>query len=69
MGLKSLDWIMEQLKDARWHSIDDIKKVIALPPEKTNLLIDFLKESNFIYKKDEKLKITNSGLKFLQLEA
>ena len=68
MGLKSLDWIMEQLKDARWHSIDDIKKAIALPPEKTNLLIRFLKESNFIYKKDEKLKITDSGLKFLQLE-
>jgi len=62
---KQLDRILEQLQDDKWHTIDEIKKVI--PSDALSALLHFLQEQAFIDIKNEKLKITGLGLRFLDI--
>ncbi|VVB92748.1 Uncharacterised protein [uncultured archaeon] len=62
---KQLDRILEQLQDDKWHTIDEIKKVI--PCLASDALLQFLQEQAFIDIKNEKLKITGLGLRFLDI--
>ncbi len=66
-GIKTFDKILEQLDDAEWHSIDEISEKIILPPDELKRLIIFLQTEDFVRKKDEKLKITERGMRFLKL--
>ncbi len=68
-GYISIDRILELLQDMQWHSLDEIQKETALPPDKLNEALCFLQEQALIDKKDEMLKITSTGLKFLQLKS
>ncbi len=63
----SIDGILGQLRDAQWHSIDEIKQNTSLPYNILNKLFLFLQELEFIDKKNEKLRITSFGLKYLEL--
>ncbi len=65
--MKSLDKILELLKDDQWHNIDEIKKEISLPSNKLNELLYFLQEEEFVSRENNKIKITSLGLKFLNL--
>ncbi len=65
-GIKTLDMILEQLDDAEWHSTDEINEKIILLPDELKRLITFLQTEDFVRKKDEKLKITERGLRFLK---
>ena len=65
--MKSLDKILQQLQDAQWHNLDEIKKSIFLPSDKLNMVLCFLENQSFINMKDGKLKITDLGLKLLYL--
>jgi predicted transcriptional regulator len=68
-GYISFDRILELLQDVQWHSLEEIQKEIALPSEKLNVVLHFLQEQALIDRKDEKLRITCTGLKFLQLKS
>ncbi len=68
MTLKFLDRILEQLQDDQWHSLDEIKESVSLPPDTLNELLLFLQEGKFIDRKDDKLKITPLGLKLFKLQ-
>ncbi len=68
-GYISLDRTLELLQDVQWHSLEEIQKEIALPPEKLNVVLRFLQEQAFVDRKNEMLRITCLGLKFLQLKS
>jgi len=65
--MRYLDKILENLRDANWHSFGEIEKGIYLPSDKLNELLSFLQKQAFINMKNGKLKITGLGLKFLDL--
>ncbi len=67
-GYISLDRILELIQDIQWHNLDEIVKVIPMPSDKLNLTLHFLQEQSLIERKNEMLRITCSGLKFLQLK-
>lgn len=68
-GYISLDRTLELLQDVQWHSLKEIQKEIALPPEKLNVVLRFLREQALVDRKNEMLRITCLGLKFLQLKS
>ncbi len=53
----------------QWHSLEEIQKETALPSDKLNEVLLFLQEQTLIDEKDEMLRITCTGLKFLQLKS
>ena len=65
--MRSLDKILQQLQDAQWHSLDDVKESIFLPSDKLNAALCFLEKQSFINMEDGKLKITDLGLKLLYI--
>jgi predicted transcriptional regulator len=65
--IEYIDRILEQLRDAQWRNINEIKTDLSMPSDKLNSAILFLQELEFIDKKNENLKITSLGLKFLEL--
>jgi RIO-like serine/threonine protein kinase len=65
--MESLDGILEQIRDAQWHNIDEITQNTSLPHDTLNKLLLFLQEQEFIDKKYKTLRITSFGLKYLQL--
>lgn len=67
MIIESLDGILEQIRDAQWHNIDEVKQNISLSQGMLDKLLHFLQEQEFIDKKNERLRITSFGLKYLQL--
>ncbi len=69
LGYISIDRVLELLNDIRWHSLEEIQKKMTLPSEKLNEVLHFLQEQALIDKKDEMLRITCTGLKFLQLKS
>ncbi len=69
LGYISIDRALELLNDIRWHSLEEIQKMMTLPSEKLNGVLHFLQEQALIDKKDEMLRITCTGLKFLQLKS
>ncbi len=68
-GYISIDRILELLQDIQWHSLEEIQKETALPSDKLNEALCFLRKQALIDRKDEKLRITSTGLKFLQLKS
>jgi predicted transcriptional regulator len=67
-GYISFDKILELLQDMQRHSLEEIQKMMTLPSEKLNEVLHFLQEQALIDKNDEMLRITCTGLKFLQLK-
>ncbi len=67
MVLKHLDRILEQIQDNDWHSINDLKKMIPVSADSFSASLRFLQEQAFIDIKNEKLKITGLGLRFLDI--
>jgi predicted transcriptional regulator len=65
----SIDRILELLRDIEWHSLEEIQKEIALPSDKLNEVLYFLQKQALIDREEEKLRITSTGLKFLQLKS
>lgn len=67
MVLKYLDRMLEQLQDSKWHSVDEIKTNNSVSSDSFSASLRFLQEQAFIDIKNEKLKITGLGLRFLDL--
>ena len=68
-GYILLDRILGLLQDIQRHSLEEIQRTMTLPSEKLNEVLHFLQEQALIDKKDETLRITCTGLKFLQLKS
>ena len=64
-----LDNLMEFLRDSQWHSIGSTKEKVALPDEKFNKILSFLKDTEFIDKENETIRLTSLGLRFLELSS
>ena len=64
--MNSLDNVMEFLRDSQWHSIVSIKEEISLPDETFNKILSFLKDTGFIDKENEKIRLTSLGSRFLE---
>ncbi|GAH97474.1 unnamed protein product [marine sediment metagenome] len=68
--LPMCDKIVELLHNSRWHSVDELKAKIYLPPEKLASILDFLAKFYFIEFRGERekseVKITQLGLSFLE---
>ncbi len=69
LGYISIDRALELLQDIQWHSLEEIQKEIALQSEKLNVVFHFLQEQALVDRKNEMLRITCLGLKFLQLKS
>ncbi len=69
LGYISIDRVLELFNDIRWHSLEEIQNIMTLPSEKLNEVLHFLQEQELIDKKDEMLRITCTGIKFLQLKS
>ncbi len=67
MIMEPLDGILEQIRDAQWHNIDEVKQNTPLSQGTLDKLLLFLQEQEFIDKKNEKLRITSFGSRYLQL--
>ncbi len=67
MVLKYLDRMLEQLKDSKWHSLDEIRTNNPVSSDSFSASLRFLQEQAFIDIKNEKLKITGLGLRFLDI--
>ena len=65
--MKELDTILELIRDSNWHSIGEIKRETSLPSETLDKILNLLHEQAFIDKESEKLRITPTGLRFLEL--
>jgi RIO-like serine/threonine protein kinase len=68
-GYISLDRTLGSLQDVQWHSLEEIQKETALSLDKLNEALCFLQELMLIDRKDEMLRLTCTGLKFLQLKS
>ncbi len=67
-GYILLDRVLGLLQDIQRHSLEEIQRTMTLPSEKLNEVLHFLQEQALIDKKDETLRITCTGIKFLQLK-
>ena len=65
--MKYLEGILQLLRDTHWHSVEEIKSKVSLPPDRLDWALTFLQEQSFVDGKNGKLRITSSGLKFLEL--
>ena len=67
--MKCLDEIMEAVRDSKWHSQDEIKKhiTISVSKDKLNSILLFLQEHSLIKRDNGNWKITQKGLKYLDL--
>ncbi len=68
-GYISLDGILELIQDIQWHRLEEIKLVISMPSDKLNEALCFLQKQALVDRKNEMLRITCLGLKFLQLKS
>ena len=64
--MNELDNVMEFLRDSQWHSIESIKEKISLPDEIFNEIVSFLKDTGFINKENEKIRLKSLGSRFLE---
>ena len=66
--LQEIDEVMDIIKNGQWHTLEDIINKTKLPKPKTNKILEFLANYNFIDldSKHKKVKVTHSLMKFLK---
>ncbi len=64
--MKEIDRVLELLQDSNWHGIEEMRQKYMLDRTLTEKIY-FLEELGLISIKNEKLRITPKGLKFLEL--
>ena len=66
--MTAIDDVLWLLKDGNWHNIEEITKNIALTKPKTEMVISFLEEYDFIQLNEQttKIKIQPSKLEFIE---
>jgi len=66
--LQEIDEVVDLIKDGQWHTLEDIVTKATLPELKTNKILEFLADYNFIHldSRHKKAKVTHSLMKFLK---
>ena len=66
--MSALDNILWLLKNGKWHDVQEITNTLALPKAKTEIVISFLEEYNFIQLDEDvkKIKLQPSILEFIE---
>ena len=62
--MSTIDEILWLLKDGNWHDLEEIVEKAEIPKVKTEMVLNFLNEYDFIQIKDLKVKIKPSILEF-----
>ena len=62
--MSTIDEILWLLKDGNWHDLEEIVEKAEIPKVKTEMVLRFLNEYDFIQIKDLKVKIKPSILEF-----
>ena len=62
--MSTIDEILWLLKDGNWHDLEEIVEKAEIPKVKTEMVLSFLNEYDFIQIKDLKVKIKPSILEF-----
>lgn len=65
--MKYLESILIMIQDSKWHKIDEINKNIPISILQLNGIISFLQEHSLLNNENMKIRITNKGLRFLDL--
>ena len=66
--LREIDEVVDIIKNGRWHTLEDVIKEARLPKPKTNKILEFLADYDFICldSKRQKVKVTPSLVEFLK---
>jgi len=66
--LQEINEVVDLIKNGQWHTLEDIANKVELPKPKTNKILEFLANYNFINLDSEhkKAKVTLSLMKFLK---
>ena len=65
--MKNLDTVLAYTLDAQWHAYDEVMNKTSLPSDQLNMILAFLEGQGFIERKNDMIKITSRGLKYLEL--
>lgn len=65
--MENFEKILDLLRDSKQHSVEEINNMLSIPPDKLNKLLNFLQEYGFIERENETLKITDLGIRYLEL--
>jgi len=66
--LQEINEVVDIIKNGQWHTLKDITNKAKLPKPKTNRILEFLANYNFIHldSRHKKVKVTLSLMKFLK---
>ncbi|MBN1784396.1 MAG: hypothetical protein JW815_01470 [Candidatus Bathyarchaeota archaeon] len=66
--MSTIDDVIMLLKDGKWHNIQEVIVTVALPKRKTEMIISFLKEYDFIQHEEgtKKIRLQASMLEFIE---
>jgi DNA-binding IclR family transcriptional regulator len=66
--MSTIDDVIMLLKDGKWHDIQEVTETVALPKPKTEMIISFLKEYDFIQHEEgtKKIRLQASMLEFIE---
>ena len=67
--MKSIDTILEQLRDSQWHSLDELRSHVSLSDDTVKRIVALLEENEFVNLDIDRAraKIRTPGLRFLEL--
>jgi hypothetical protein len=66
--MSAIDEILWMLEDGKWHELKEIQEKFVLPPVKTEIVVNFLGEYNFIEVKEKtkEVRLESSTRKFIK---
>jgi hypothetical protein len=66
--MSAIDEILWLLEDGKWHELKEIREKFVLPPVKTEIVVNFLCEYNFIEVKEitKEVRLQPSTRKFIK---
>lgn len=66
--MSTIDDVIMLLKDGKWHDIQEVTETVTLPKPKTEMIISFLTEYDFIQHEEDtkKIKLQTSMLEFIE---
>ena len=65
--MSTIDDVIMLLKDGKWHDIKEVIETVTLPKSKTEMIISFLIEYDFIQQEGtKKIRLQASMLEFIE---
>lgn len=55
--MSQIDEVLQFINDGEWYSLDEIAQVLKINPQKLDIMIDLLKEFDFIQLENNKVRI------------